>query len=144
GLSLSEEKDKLSWTARALGDSCLFHIQSLKIATSMPLTKWEEFDTTPLLLSSNQSANEGIMSQQKHHTGLFEKGDIFYLMTDAISKWFLRRSSDHDDAISMLEAIENKEQFEKLVQEQRHIKDDKGRAMMPNDDVTWTRIKVLS
>ncbi len=144
GLSISEEKDKLSWTARALGDSCLFHIQSQKIASSMPLTKWEEFDTTPLLLSSNQSANEGIMSQQKHHTGHCERGDIFYLMTDAISKWFLRRSSDHDDAISMLEAIENKEQFEKLVQEQRHIKDDKGRAMMPNDDVTWTRVKVLS
>ncbi len=144
GLSISEENDILHWTARALGDSCLFRISGEKLIEAMPLKTWEEFDSTPILLSSKQSSNAGIMSQQKHETGQCKIGDTFYLMTDAISKWFLRRNSEHGDAISLLESVSNVEQFETLVAEQRHLKDDKGRTMMPNDDVTWTRIKLMS
>lgn len=143
GLSLHEEQDKLSWSVRALGDSCLFHLRDGKMLKALPLDSWEAFDYTPILISSKQAANQGILSKQEHELGTCLKGDLFYLMTDAISKWFLRRNTEHGDAIDMMETIQTDEQFKHLVDEQRNLRDDKGRPMMPNDDVTWTRVGLL-
>lgn len=144
GLDLREEKKELKWSARALGDSCLFHIRGNEILTALPLTKWEDFDYTPTLISSRQQSNTGVLEKQEHETGECKRGDIFYLMTDAISKWFLHREAEYKDAVSMMEAIANKEQFEKLVDTERQNKDAEGRVLMPNDDVTWTRVMILS
>jgi hypothetical protein len=142
GFCLQEEQDGLCWSVRALGDSCLFHLREEKILKAVPIDNWEAFDYTPVLISTKQVANEGILSKQEHELGTCNKGDLFYLMTDAISKWFLRRNSEHGDAVSLLEAVQNSEQFQHLVDTQRHERDDKGRPMMPNDDVTWTRVSL--
>lgn len=142
GLSLHEEPKSLSWSARTLGDSCIFHLREGKILRALPLDNWESFDYTPVLISTRQIANQGILSKQEHELGTCIKGDIFYLMTDAISKWLLRRQSESGDAISLLESVQNSQQFQQLVEEQRQARDDKGRAMMPNDDVTWTRVSL--
>lgn len=142
GLDIREDKKGLSWSARALGDSCLFHIRDGKILQALPLKNWQDFDYTPILISTRQASNKGVLEKQDHEIGSCKMGDTFYLMTDAISKWLLRRTSDMGDAISLLEAIETCEQFEQLVNEQRQARDEQGRPMMPNDDVTWTRINL--
>ena len=143
GLDLRDQDKKLKWSARALGDSCLFHLRGSEILTALPLTKWEEFDYTPMLISSRQQSNLGVLEKQEHETGEFKKGDVFYLMTDAISKWFLRREAEHKDAVATLEAISDKDQFQQFCDSERQAKDCEGRVLMPNDDVTWTRVEVL-
>lgn len=139
-LCLQEAEDEISWSVQALGDSCLFHVREGQVLKALPLDDWEAFDYTPVLISTKQAANEGVLSSQDNEQGTCLKGDIFYLMTDAISKWFLRRNSEQGDSIELLEAIKNQDEFQQLVDEQRHLRDDRGRPLMPNDDVTWTRI----
>lgn len=144
GLDIREEKNELHWSARALGDSCLFHLRGTEILKSIPMSKWEDFDYTPMLISSRQESNQGVLEKQEHETGSCKKGDVFYLMTDAISKWFLRRQADNADAVQVMEAVQNAEQFQNLVDTERQSRDSEGRVLMPNDDNTWTRIALLS
>lgn len=143
GLNLHEDKNGLSWSVRALGDSCFFQVRDSKLIKSLPLEKWEDFDYTPMLLSTRQASNKGILDKLEYVMGTCKRGDIFYLMTDAISKWFLRRQTEKEDAVNVLEAIENDEQFKQLVDQARQEKDEQGRLWMHNDDVTWTRICLL-
>jgi hypothetical protein len=142
GLCLRKEKNGLSWSARALGDSCLFHLRDGKILKVLPIEKWEAFDYTPALISTKQSANLGLLLQQDHEVGTCNDGDLFYLMTDAISKWFLRRNAEDEDAVNVLESIQNADDFCRLVNDERQVRDNEGRHKMPNDDVTWTRVAV--
>ncbi|MBX9689925.1 MAG: protein phosphatase 2C domain-containing protein [Candidatus Obscuribacterales bacterium] len=140
GLYLKEEKKTISWTANAVGDSCLFLIREKKILLAMPLDRWESFDYTPALISTKETSNAGLEKEEKRESGIARRGDIFYLMTDAISKWLLRREEEHKDAIEQLEKIETAEELKTLVDEQRQSKDEQGRTLMTNDDITWTRI----
>lgn len=145
GLTLTEETDQTAhykWSVTALGDSCFFQIRDKQIKESTPMSNWEDFNYNPALLSTRQASNEGILDEEKSSAGLCIKGDILYLMTDAISKWFLHRQAIQNDAINVLEQISNKEAFAALVDEARNEKDDQGHPMMPNDDVTWIRLSL--
>ncbi len=142
GLTLSEEKKQCSWSVTALGDSCFFQIREQQLIAASPLSKWEDFNYNPALLSTRQSSNEGILDGQRNENGQCQKGDLIYLMTDAISKWFLHRLSLHNDAISILEGVDDKDAFAAFVDEARNDKDADGHPMMPNDDVTWIRISL--
>ncbi len=137
---IKEEKKSINWTARALGDTCLFHLRDGKILESLPLSSWEDFDYRPLLLSTRDQANKGVLEKLVEKHGTARKGDLFYLMTDAISKWFLRSQSEAENPIAILESLNTIEEFLALVDSKRHEKDDEGRVKMPNDDVSWIRI----
>lgn len=140
GLKLKEEKKSISWSARAIGDSCFMHFREGRLLTSLPLENWQDFDYTPLLLSTRPESNQGVIEKQVEKTGSCRSGDIIYLMTDAISKWFLRRNTELGDALAITEQISTQEEFVQLVASQRAARDSGGHPMMPNDDVTWTRI----
>lgn len=142
GLTLTEEKKQMNWSLVALGDSCFFQIRDRKIITAAPLSAWEDFNYNPALLSTRAAANEGILDEEKAASGQCAKNDVLYLMTDAISKWFLHREATQGDAISLLEAVNDSSSFAALVDEARSEKDADGRPMMPNDDVTWSRISL--
>ena len=142
GLSLRQNDSGYSWSARALGDSCLFHLRDGKILRVLPLDRWENFGSTPALISTKSAANQGLLARQKYVSGICSTGDLFYLMTDAISKWLLRRDIESGDAVGLLENIGSNDEFKHFVDEHRKARDDKGRPMMPNDDVTWTRVAV--
>lgn len=144
GLTLYRKSGKhgssRAWEAKALGDSCLFQIRKGEIIVAMPLESWHQFSSSPALISSNPARNKGIEENLVEASGNWRDGDIFYLMSDAISCWFLRRQEEHGDAIDWMEAISDQTQFESLVSEQREIADEDGRRMMRNDDVTLMRI----
>lgn len=140
GLQLKEEKKSISWTVRALGDSCFFAIRENSIQQAIPLSNWEDFNYNPALISTRNESNTGVFETERNESGSCKKGDILYLMTDAISKWFLHRNVENGDAVEILEAIENADQFAQFVEIERSTKTEDGRFMMPNDDVTWTRV----
>lgn len=142
GLSLKEERKAINWSVSALGDSCFFHLRDNKVLQSTPLSKWEDFSYSPALLSTRQESNVGVVETLVETKGQALKGDILYLMTDAVSKWFLHKTAVDGDAIALLEKIADLEEFQTLVDEQRSVKEADGRPMMPNDDVTWTRIRL--
>lgn len=142
GLKLKEEKKSIYWSARALGDSCLFQIRKNELIRALPLAKWQDFDFSPYLISSNAASNDKYEENLLEENGTCLKGDRFYLMTDAISQWLLYREAVSADAVSLLESINSFDDFVRLVDSQRQLKDADGRSLMHNDDVTWTRISL--
>lgn len=86
----SSSEGTARWTATALGDSCLFLVRNHLLETAFPLTKADEFDNQPYLVASNEKLNKRFKEWLKTEEGELRNGDIFYLMTDALSFWFLR------------------------------------------------------
>jgi hypothetical protein len=88
-LSQQEETDEGRWSVLACGDSCFFQIRSDKLIAAFPISDPEEFSNSPLLLGtrSHSTGVEGI----RNTTGDWKDGDCFYLMTDALACWFLKR-----------------------------------------------------
>lgn len=79
------------WRGIAVGDSCIFHLRGKKVLQSFPITKSEDFNNAPRLLSSRASENQSDRAKVLDTSGSWKEGDTFYLMTDAIACWFLRQ-----------------------------------------------------
>lgn len=95
GLSLRNNQDLSCpggcWTALAIGDTCLFQLRASELVASFPLTTAEQFGNTPLLLSTHPLRNQHLWTRQAdfEREGLWQPGDTFLLMTDALAHWFL-------------------------------------------------------
>ena len=132
GLELSRggEGDSGSWSALACGDSCFFHLRSDALIGSFPVTRSEEFSSSPLLLGSHPRTRglEGIRTA----SGTWQEGDCFYLMSDALASWFLTRCEAGDVPWQALRdvTIAKEPDFEEWISALR-----KSRAIK-NDDCT--------
>ncbi len=143
-LTLYQAEKSVIWKAKAIGDSCLFHIRGDQLLKSFPIDTWQDFNNSPLLMASRADRNEEALAGVKVLEGQCEGGDVFLLMSDAISNWFLRRHHEHGDAVKLLEEVSNQEDLEKLCKQERGQRDGDGRAFMPNDDVTLVRLAIVS
>ncbi|GAC1325172.1 MAG: protein phosphatase 2C domain-containing protein [Chloroflexota bacterium] len=76
------------WRAAAVGDSCLFHMRAGCLVTSFPIATSTDFTNRPALVSSRTGSNADSPAAALC-SGIWETGDRFYLMTDAIAQWFL-------------------------------------------------------
>lgn len=130
------------WTAVAVGDSCLFQIRAHTLLFPFPLQQSSDFSNSPALLSSNALSNKGIEESFHEYTGTWEPGDMFFLMTDAIACWFLRRCEEQNDPVVLLMNIQSQDEFLDLIETERKITDDQGRKVLRNDDITLFRIFV--
>lgn len=96
GLSLSNGAGASSaggrWQALAIGDTCLFQIRALELIASFPLTRAKQFGNTPLLVSTHLLSNQNLWARLAdfERQGLWQPGDNFLLMTDALAHWFLK------------------------------------------------------
>lgn len=140
-LCIQEKEGGLTWKAKAIGDSCLFHIRENRLLQSFPLETWLDFSNSPLLMSS-RPPNDEALAGVKVLEGSCLPGDVFLLMSDAISNWFLRRQQNDGDAIFVLEKVITNEDLHELCTKERTKRDEDGRAMMPNDDVTLVRVTI--
>ena len=79
------------WHAVASGDCCLFQIRRGHPIVSFPLDDSIHIDERPILISSNAANNEDLLGNTYREEGQWEPGDVFYLMSDALAFWFLRK-----------------------------------------------------
>lgn len=91
-----EGRIERTWDAFAIGDSCLFHIQKDQVCTSFPIDTPDQFNQHPLLLSSLSVNNAKVRENQEklRKSGKWQRGDIFFLMTDALAEWFLKKKEE--------------------------------------------------
>lgn len=122
------------WSALALGDSCMVQMRGERILTRFPLDHSSRFGSTPFLLSSNPSRNQGAQEHLQRLEGTWEPGDAWYLMTDALAAWFLRRAELGERPWTVLRALEAPGLFAAWVDEERLS------GQMRNDDVTLLRL----
>jgi hypothetical protein len=98
------------WKAIGAGDSCLFQVRGMQVVASFPLSQPDEFKAE----------------------GEWLPGDMFYLMTDALAHWFLKRPTDYIPRLNSL----GPRRFEKLIHYLRAEK------LCKNDDVTFLRVRL--
>jgi hypothetical protein len=141
GLRLEPSGRRVNWRAVALGDSCLVQRRGGEVVASFPLSKSEEFGSTPPLVPSSEALRETALARLVEREGCAEPGDTFLLMTDALSAWYFdaaaRRDPEAERFDSLLAASENGSLSE-LVRRER------AAARLKDDDVAVVRIAVDS
>ena len=79
-----------SWQVEAVGDSCLFHVRDDELLTVTPMSRSDEFDNHPHLISTNASTAFGLdESRLTVVSGEWQPSDAFFLLTDALAQWTL-------------------------------------------------------
>jgi hypothetical protein len=142
-LQVSADESGGSWEARAIGDSCLVLVRAKAVIEKFPLTKSEEFNSSPFLLSSRvpDGGDDNEVLSEAH--GQWQSGDVFYLMTDALAHWVYKRDEEKADAAVFLEAMKKLADLKEFAKVQRELLDEESRPLMRNDDVTLVRVAVV-
>lgn len=126
-----------TWSASALGDSCLFQVRNELLHASFPMSDASSFNYQPPLLGS-RGVDEAVLRRYiKVTTRDWERGDIFYLMTDALAAWFLRVNESGGRPWAPLrdmDTVDAELDFVGWVEEQRDL------DQINNDDTTLVRI----
>lgn len=135
----AKEGDCRIWQAIALGDSCLFHYRDGKLINSMPIANVVEFGNNPYLISSRQENNIALPEHVVKVEGIWEPGDQFLLMSDAISCWLMQRELEAAAPLAELEQMTD-ELFVPWVDAHRKMRQENGRPVMKNDDVTLVHL----
>jgi hypothetical protein len=81
--------EETNWHALAVGDSCLFQVRQDRLIQAFPLTRAAEFGNAPWLVGSRTSPIEVPRKNGVQVRGDWQRGDRFWLMTDALAQWFL-------------------------------------------------------
>jgi hypothetical protein len=131
-----------SWTAHAVGDSCLFQVQAGGEVVAFPLTASGEFSSRPALLSSVAASASG-PCEGFTANGVWKYGDVFYLMTDALACWFLASLERRSDPVELLRSHELPEDFPRLIAHLRSHSAEDGAPVLRNDDVTMVVCEMI-
>ncbi len=128
-LDLFRTRKGIRWHALAIGDSCFFHIRENALTKSFPFERSEQFNSRPLLVSSNPQRNGPVWKSIQTCEGDCKHGDLFILATDALAQWFLKAHEAGEKPWKTLSQIQSAEEFSKFVDCQRT-------NGMRNDDTT--------
>lgn len=126
------------WRAIALGDSCLIQLRARAIHTAFPLSDYQSFTATPILVPSLNSL-QAALERTVVASGLIEPGDIFLLLSDAAACWYLKISGEDVPLCEkfdfLLSAAQNKE-LARLFETERRAE------RIRDDDIAVVRIAV--
>ena len=150
GLKIYEQG---TWEAMAVGDSCVFQVRQEQLITKFPIECSKEFNNCPFLISSLNSKNSQLVQNTKFIENKWEIGDSFYLMTDALSCWFLKEYeqgnypwltlkdlNDKKDSNRLRDELQGNEAHTYKSEFQEKIDSLRARKEMRNDDVTLVSI----
>ena len=123
-----------SWKAIALGDTCLLHCRGGALLKSLPLSRSENFNSTPILVASNAALHESTMSSAMVESGVCENGDVLFLMSDAAASWCLQCFENGDFDADFLTGDD-----EEL---RRFFDGERQAGRIRNDDIAIVRIEI--
>ncbi len=119
--------------ALAIGDSCLFQVRKEQLNKRFPMTHSQQFNNTPSLLSSNNLYNKHLAKYLYQIKMNWQRGDEFYLMTDALAYWFLHNYEQQRHPWQALRQLTQHNFNEWIIQL-------RTTQQLGNDDVTVMRI----
>lgn len=133
----AQDGESPRWQALAIGDSCLFQLRRHQIITCFPLASAQAFNNAPALLSSSLQNRQNLEEHILQAQGDWQNGDQFFLMTDALARFFLDQLQSGPDILADLELIHTTEDFSVWINSLRIQK------QIHNDDVTFLRISLF-
>jgi hypothetical protein len=128
-----------SWTAIALGDSCLVHCRKGAIVTALPLSQSESFNATPPLVPSLASMQQPAFEKIVEAHGVVEPGDVLLLLSDAVACWYLMLAEKDEPARSWFDHLLKSIQDEELG---LLFEMDRLSGRIKDDDIALIRIEV--
>lgn len=126
-----------SWRAAAIGDSCVMQVRDDKLHLAFPLESADAFSSQPPLLATRRPDNDVLARHFEGCTGEWERGDSFYLATDALACWFLREVADGRAPWAALGDLDQDSGGVEFVEWVERRRDDGDLA---NDDTTLIRL----
>ncbi|MDO4228585.1 MAG: hypothetical protein Q4C98_02115 [Capnocytophaga sp.] len=137
GLEIAENQRK--WKAQLIGDSFLFFVPKnctqFKNVLKYPNQENFVFDNYPDYLASLEGNHRGQLYTSPEQE--LTEG-TFFLMTDALSEWFIERlKKDVQNAVESLLKIENQKQFLAKIQRER------DENLLKNDDSAILALEVI-
>ncbi|MBI5760745.1 MAG: protein phosphatase 2C domain-containing protein [Planctomycetales bacterium] len=134
GLVIQPDK---TWQAVAVGDSCLFQMRAGELIEAFPITRSDDFNNRPRLISSHPPKQE---PQLQTVSGVWQSGDELLLMTDALAQWFLSKLESQQDPVSgvryLLDLHDNPAEQAVAIESLRDAE------VLRNDDVILSLIEV--
>jgi hypothetical protein len=123
------QADARTWRCLALGDSCLFQVREDQLVRALPVEHSADFNLHPSLLSTDAKTNAATLGRLVTSQGTWQSGDRFFLLTDAIAEWFLRKHEAGQAPWEFLSST-GRPAFESFVHEAQ------AHGQMRKDDVT--------
>jgi Protein phosphatase 2C len=134
GIAFSPGQDEAVWHAVACGDACVFVVRDDALAAAFPLDDPGAFDDPPPLVpTAARLTSYGLQTA----TGTAEVGDSFFLVTDALARWFLTAIDRGDKPWARLSDVRTAADLDVLVSSARD-----ARALR-NDDVTLMTVVIV-
>jgi len=132
GVSVNEVNR--GWRAVAIGDCCLFHVTGMKLLQSFPLTRSEQFGSSPFLVGSMQRPDDDPLPHVRACEGILHGADTLFFASDALAAWLLRCAEKGAPAWERIGGgVRTQADFDELVAQAR---EDGTR----NDDMTLVRL----
>jgi serine/threonine protein phosphatase PrpC len=129
-----------SWSAIAVGDSCLFQVRNGDLVISFPISSAGEFGSSPTLLSTNLACNSQLWEKVMLQTAEWHSGDILLLATDALARWFLTEYENNEKPWDILfgftEDPSPRESFQAWANDARRSN------RLANDDITLIIVRL--
>lgn len=143
-LGLDIDKATSTWSAVAVGDTCLFHFSCADAGTwkceCFPLKQSSDFTDAPAFITTRPQSESLAASHLVSSSGEYKAGDLLVLATDALAMWLLTQLEHErlEKIISLLDMLErgNDKVFARFVEEQRAEK------QLTDDDTTLIIIHV--
>lgn len=118
-VDLFKRRKGTMWHAIAVGDCEFFHISDDSLAKAFPFEKSDQFNSRPMLLSSNPARNNPVWKNIQQAEGDLKTGDIFLLTTDAIGAWFLKEHEAGNKPWKKLLELKTENDFNEFVHQLR-------------------------
>ncbi|HMF94576.1 MAG TPA: hypothetical protein VKE96_09790 [Vicinamibacterales bacterium] len=134
GIAFSHEPGEASWHAVACGDACVFLVRDDALASAFPLDQPDAFDDPPPLVATAARLTSYALQTA---AGTAEVGDSFYLVTDALARWFLTSIDRGEKPWTRLREVRTPADLDALVSSARE-----ARALR-NDDVTLMTVVIV-
>jgi hypothetical protein len=140
GVALGTDRNGRSyWEATSVGDSCLFHTRGAKLLRSFPVSHSQEFGNSPSLIGSRTPPAD-ICQRATQARGATAAGDRLWLMTDAMSQWFLQEHEagrrPWEETEMLLPVFETVPRFAQWIEGLRNAR------RLRNDDVTLLVVRL--
>ena len=130
-----EEAGDGRWSCMIVGDCGLFQVRQGRLIAALPFASAAEIAPRPHMLMTEADRNRGLPRVRQR--GWWMDGDTFYLMSDALLQWFLRRHEAKTRPWNVLDgAMADERRFEAWVRSKW------ASGCLRIDDIVVTRVQV--
>jgi len=137
-LGLEVDAVARAWRAVAIGDCCLFHLDTARpqmpLVHAFPLKRSSDFGSSPYLVGSDPGGSAAIGAHVQVSQGLLRDEDMLVAASDALAAWLLWRQEEGRPVWRWLAlGLRGQAWFAQLVEIAR-------RDRLRNDDMTLVRV----